>query len=245
MIKKLGKLAPKLDHRTLRLARYLRPELPPAPASIDYAGKVPAWGMMRNDVAGCCTCASAGHMTMAWTANAGAPFVPSDDAIIQAYSDISGYNPATGEKDYGAIELDVLNYWRNVGIAGRKIGAFAAIGRYKQPQVKAAIWLFEGAYLGLALPENAQDQKVWDAVGGPGSSPGSWGGHAVNAVGYDDEGVTIVTWGELQRMTWRFWETYCDEAYAVLSQDMLLGDGRSCAGLDLPGLQRDLLEVSR
>jgi hypothetical protein len=245
MTRKLGKLSPKIDPRTLRLARYLRPDLPPAPAAVEYGQGVSAWGMMQNDVLGCCTCASAGHMVMAWTSNAGAPAVPGDDAIVQAYSAVSGYNPATGERDNGAIELDVLRYWRKQGIAGHKIAAYAAITPYKLSQIKAAIWLFEGAYLGLALPETAQDQEVWDLVGGPGSSPGSWGGHAVNAIGYDEDGVTVVTWGAKQRMTWSFWGSYCDEAYAVLSEDMLLGDGRCCAGMDLPALQRDLLEVSR
>ena len=36
------------------------------------------------------------------------------------------------------------------------------------------------------------------------------------AVDYDPEGVTFITWGELQRATWAWWNRYVDEAHALL-----------------------------
>ena len=77
-----------------------------------------------------------------------------------------------------------------------------------------------GVGLGLWLPLSAQREfeaaKPWAIVSGPGSTPGSWGGHYVYVTGYTTLGPTCVTWGRKQRMSWRFFSKYCDEAYAVI-----------------------------
>jgi len=52
----------------------------------------------------------------------------------------------------------------------------------------------------------------------------------------------LVTWGALQRMTWGFWSAYCDEAYALLSNDFLTAD-RTPAGVDLATLESDLADL--
>src|ERR1700689_1515906 len=121
---KLGKSVARHDPRTLLMASYLTPALPAPPASFDLAEKVgSAWGMMDNDQIGDCTCAAAGHLIMEWTANAGKKMVtPTDAQIVAAYSAITGYNPTTGANDNGANEVDGLNYWRQDGIAGHKMG---------------------------------------------------------------------------------------------------------------------------
>lgn len=43
--------------------------------------------------------------------------------------------------------------------------------------------------------------------------------NCVAVVGYDPDGVTLVTWGALQRATWRFVMFYFDEAHAIISPD--------------------------
>ncbi len=73
---KLGKLAARRDPRTLRLARYLAPALPPPPAQVDYTCGVKDWGMMLNDRLGCCTIAAVGHAVQAWRLNAGGSQAP-------------------------------------------------------------------------------------------------------------------------------------------------------------------------
>ncbi len=47
----------------------------------------------------------------------------------------------------------------------------------------------------------------------------------------------------LQRLTWSFWDHYCDEAYCILSTDFLSG-GKTPAGFDLDALERDLRLVT-
>jgi hypothetical protein len=46
-------------------------------------------------------------------------------------------------------------------------------------------------------------------------------------------------------MSWEFYETYCEEAYAVLSKDFIDGKyERTTAGFDLAALARDLRHIS-
>lgn len=244
---KLGKQAPKIDPRTLMLADYITTALPTAPRSFSYADKVGvSWGMMHNDTLGDCTCAAAGHMIMAWTASSkGKASRPTDKAIVKAYCAVSGYDPKTGANDNGAVELDVLNYWRKSGVGGHTIGAFAATTLKNIDHVKAAVYLFGGCYIGLSLPNSAQGQDVWDVpAGGPtgAGEKGSWGGHAVCVVGYDEQGLSVITWGALKKMTWAFWNTYCDESYAIISNDFL-NNGKTPAGFDIAALQADLKAI--
>jgi hypothetical protein len=248
---KLGKQAVRHDPRTLLLASYLTPALPTPPPSFDLTGKVHSWGMMDNDQIGDCTCAAAGHLIMEWTANAKAKMVtPPDKQIVAAYSAITGYNPHTGANDNGANEIDVLNYWRQSGIAGHKISSYMALEPANHMHVMDSVYIFGGCYIGLGLPNSAkaqtQNHQPWSVPPqGPtgDGKPGSWGGHAVPVVAYDARGLTVVTWGALQIMTWGFWAAYCEEAYALLSPDYLSGKQVTPEGFNLQQLQVDLADL--
>jgi len=246
---KLGKALPVHDPRTLQLANYLLTgALPPAPAEYYWGKTVKAngWGMMGNDKIGDCTCAAAGHLIMEWTLDNGEMVTPTDTQIIAAYSAITGYNPTTGKNDNGAVETDVLNYWRQTGIAGHQIMAFAGLEPKNHAHVQQSTFLFGGCYIGLALPVTAQTQKIWSVPpGGPTGSgaPGSWGGHAVPVIGYDAHSITVVTWGAVKKMTWTFWDTYCDESYAVISPDFA-AKNKAPNGFDLAALEADLKQIT-
>lgn len=249
--RRLGKQAPRHDPRTLLFENYIHPEkaLPPAPKAYKWDKHIApnAWGMMKNDTVGDCTCAAAGHLILEWTTNVGGPFISSDDQIIAAYVAITGYNPVTGANDNGAVEIDVLNYWRQTGIAGHQIAAYVALEPGNHQHIEEATYLFGGCYIGLQLPLSAQQQAVWSVppggVQGSGA-PGSWGGHAVPVVDYDARGLTVVTWGQTKRMTWSFWAAYCDEAYAILSPDFFNGSQVAPDGFDLTTLEQDLQQVT-
>jgi hypothetical protein len=242
---KLGKLPSRVDPRTLSLSRYLdRGALPAPPAALDLSSHVISWPMYGNDRLGDCTTAAAAHMIEGWTAAAaGDAVVLPESAVLAAFDAVKVVDPETG--DEGAVELDVLKLWRSNGIGGHRIGAFARVSRDDRDLVVTGAWLFGGLYIGLQLPLSAADRDVWDWTGsldGP-DAPGSWGGHAVDVVGYDEGGLTIVTWGALKRMTWAFWSRYCDEAWCVLSTDYLAA-GRSPQGFDLAALSSDLALVT-
>jgi hypothetical protein len=238
---KLGKLPVRTDVRTLRFKRYVdAARLPTPPDTFDLTPHVAEWPMYANDRRGDCTTAAAGHMIEAWTAAAAGKAVEiSEAAVLAAFDEVRVVDPLTGEE--GAIELDVLRLWRKHGIARHRIGAFASVPRYEHELVRAAAWLFGGLYIGLSLPLSARRQDLWDWTGSLSgdSKPGSWGGHAVDVVRFDAAGLTVVTWGRLQTMTWSFWDRYCDESYAILSRDFL-SHGRTPNGFDLQALKQDL-----
>jgi hypothetical protein len=147
-------------------------------------------------------------------------------------------------------KIDVLNHWRQTGIAGHSIGAYMALEPANHVHIMDSVYIFEGCYIGMQLPVSAQAQvqnhQPWSAPpGGPigDGKPGSWGGHAIPVVAYDARGVTVVTWGALQTMTWSFWEAYYDETYTILSNDYRNGKQQAPQGFSLPQLQADLADL--
>lgn len=215
----LGKRPPVHVPGAIQLAAYLPAKRIPVPETLDNYGCVSDWGMMRNDELGDCTCAAVGHAIQCWTARNGREVIIPDEEIVTAYSIVSGYDPATGANDNGAVEADVLKYWMEVGFGGHKLDSYAVIETHSRYQMKLAMYLFGDIYTGVALPLSAQDQKVWSVVHGPDAEAGSWGGHAVPGGKYDQNGMTVITWGAEQRMTWAWQRRYMDEAYAPLSID--------------------------
>jgi hypothetical protein len=247
--RRLGKQPAKHDARTLQFEKYiLASDLPACPAELSLENSVKSpWGMMDNDKIGDCTCASAGHMIMNWTANAGKENDPTEQQIVSAYSAITGYNPDTGANDNGAVVLDVLNFWKQNGIADDKIDAFVSLEPQNDQQVRESTFLFGGCYLGIQMPLSAQDQQIWSVPsnGATGQgAPGSWGGHAVPVVGYDSRYLAVVTWGSVLYMTWQFYDTYCDEAFAILSLDWLNQEGVDLQGFDFQQLDADLTQIN-
>lgn len=232
---KLGKLAAKQDDKRLKLGKYIA-TLPPAPSVCDWLSGITSWGMMLNDNLGDCTCAGIGHFNQVGTAATGSVDTPTDQEILDLYCKSCGYVVGDPSTDNGGVEVDVLNYVRKNGLGGRKVVvAYADPEPGNTDHIKQSIYRFSGVYIGLQLPVTAQNQDIWDVVGhttDPDSQPGSWGGHAVFVPYYDEAGLVCITWGAPKRMTWNFWNTYCDEAHTLLSQrwldsapsDFALGD---------------------
>ena len=108
------------------------------------------------------------------------------------------------------------------------------------------MYLFGGIDIGLELPISAQKQigKTWDVPRGGATGngePGSWGGHCVTIYDYDGNGKFVCcTWGQLQKMTAKFLQTYCDnEAFAVVSK-LWVSRGKCPSGFDLGQLLADV-----
>ncbi|SHN73472.1 glycoside hydrolase domain-containing protein [Bradyrhizobium erythrophlei] len=240
----LGKRHARHDPRVPMLAAYLPlAALPAPPDSVDWFSDVDDWGMMQNDVLGDCTCAAVGHTILQWTTYTKAPRRLSDDDVVKLYEAVGGYNPENKSTDQGAVEVDVLNHWLNQGVNGDMLAAYASIEVGNVTAIKDAIHWFGNVYIGLALPLSAQTQDVWSVPPGGAAglgAPGSWGGHAVPVVGYDQRGLLCVTWGQLKRMTYQFWSAYCDEAYALLSRDFIETSNTTPDGVNWTQLQADM-----
>lgn len=243
--RKLGKKPAVTDPRTFKLNRYLvTKNLPIPPSHIDWT---PAdrggWPMFLNDQYGCCAIASPGHLTELWTANASATNLLKDSDILEAYEAVGGYVPGDASTDNGCVMLDVLKFWRKTGIGGHQIQAFIQVNPKDPVEIQTALWLFGGLYSGFALPVSVQTQKdVWDVVAEDG---GTWGGHAVAMVATNQNDKKIITWGEVQLITSGFVSVYCDELYAVLSQDWISKAGLSPSGFDAVQLNDDLAALNK
>ena len=246
----LGKHPAKHDRRTLQLGKYLAHDLPDPPAAVDWTAGITDWGMMLNDQIGICGLAAPGHQIESWRAVVGSPTVVPDADILAAYEAVAGYDPNDPSTDTGSCELDVLNYWRKTGIGGHFLGAYADVSPKNIKRCKQAINLFGGAYIGLSLPNAVCCGDLlansWTTVGdGDDWQPNQYNGHAVEAVGYSGAGIQVVTWGALKWMSLEFFDRFCDEFHALLSNDILDGTEKSPLGLDLAALNVDLSEGMR
>lgn len=248
---KLGKLPPKIDSRTLKLAKYIdRSKLPALLPAVNWSDAVSAeWGMMGNDSLGDCTCAAMGHIVMAITANAGVMKTPSDAEVLAMYENIGGYKPGDESTDNGATELDALNYMRASGLAGVKLDAFADIGQTDLGIVKMAIQLFGPIYIGVAIKKSDmarfQAGLPWAIEPAEEDDPSNTvlGGHAIPVLDFDAASGTCVTWGKLQLFTWAWFLARCDEVHAALFFDWISDLGTAPSGLDLKALEADLRAI--
>lgn len=237
---KLGKLAPKHDSRTLRLENYVpRDFMPPIPTAFDYGTGV-AFPMWLNDQIGDCTCAASAGLIDVWSTKAGTPKILSDQDVLRTYSAVSGYDPATGLNDNGAVILDVLKYWRNIGIGGDKLGAFGDLGNASTSLIFAAIWLCEGLTIGVQLPAYCLQTDLWDRP-----SNNIAGGHDVILTGADGVGNVLGrTWGGRKiTLTPAFIGAQVDELHFCLSQDQLDGNGLAANHLSMADIQADVATV--
>jgi hypothetical protein len=210
---------------------------------LSWADKITAFGQMLNDLLGCCTIAGCGHAVQTWTVNLGAEVTVPDSVIEKYYQDWDGYVPGDPSTDQGGVEMDVIAKWKAQTFDGHRLLSSVDVNLNNQDEVRTAIMLFGGIYIGVSLPLTAQTQNLWDVAGAtdgsnPSAAPGSWGGHCVFVLGYNEIGPICVTWGQLKQMTWAFWLAYCDEAHVLLSADWVVNNVNP-DHVDLDQLQQD------
>jgi hypothetical protein len=216
---KLGKAPAKRDKRNFKFATLLQaaPVLPP---SYDFDTKHPGipTPMFANDTLGCCVIAGRAHQTLRFEdIEQGSVLMINDKDITKEYF------KETGGVDSGLVVLDSLNAWRHngwkVGKQTYTIKGFAEVNRADHDLVRQAIFADVGVGIGVNLPKSAQVEiqtgQPWATTTGPGSTPGSWGGHYVYLCGYTPTGPVCVTWGRKQQIAWAWFDKYCDEAYAI------------------------------
>ncbi len=241
---RFGKHPPKRDYRTLRFKDYLTAQLSPPPASANTLPRVydglrtrdptVLFPMDGNDTLGDCTIAALAHAETTFCGVVGAKDIMSKQAVVKLYFHL------TGGVDSGLNELDVLNYWRQQRVAGDKILGYVSIDPKNHTHIEQAVQIFGGVYIGFQVQQNCiQDfdaHKPWT----PG--PLTTDGHAVFVVGYDQTGVTVLTWGNTQGGSWAWWDECVDEAYAILPAEAK--NPQFAPGYNLAQLQADLGAVA-
>jgi hypothetical protein len=241
---RFGKLPAKNDYRTLRLKNYLTAALAAPPPTLDVLQRVfknlredtvsSLFPMDGNDTLGDCTIAALAHAITVYRG------LVSDRRIMPVAAVEKLYFHLTGGVDSGLDLLNVANYWRQKAVDGDKILGFASIDPKNHTHVQQAIQLFGGVYLGFQVQAGAQDQFEAHQPWIP--APLTKDGHAVFAVGYDHNGVNVLTWGSSQKGTWAWWDECVDEAYAILPPEAAK-DGFS-PGFNAAQLKADLNAVA-
>ncbi|HEX7355257.1 MAG TPA: hypothetical protein VF288_10545 [Mycobacteriales bacterium] len=230
----LGRLPAVRPHGLKTLSAYATKRLPAPPKAVEYGRGVTGWGMDANDRYGCCTIAGAAHLLAAWDSE-----VSEHDPVPNADDVIDQYLRITGGQDTGCVEADVLSLWHRSGLfGGAPIAGYAPVDPRDIIAVHQAIAFYGGAYLGVTLPESAEEQFAdgarWTV------EPGSpvLGGHCVVAVGYDSLGLSCVTWGKVARVTYPWLSAYMDECWAIVPHQFV--EAARGPALDLESLEADL-----
>ncbi len=241
---RFGKHPPKHDYRTLRFKNYRAAGIAPPPPSVDTLARVydtlkttdptVLFPMDGNDALGDCTIAALAHAVTTYRGLIGSKDIMSKQAVVKLYFHL------TGGVDSGLNELDVLNYWRAHAVAHDKILAYVSVDPKNHIHVQQAIQLFGGVYLGFQVQQNCVQEFDARQPWRPG--PLTNDGHAVFAVGYDQNGVTALTWGNTQQATWAWWDECVDEAYAILPPEA--GIPGFSPGFNTAQLQSDLAAVA-
>jgi hypothetical protein len=216
-IVRFGKKPAKRDARNLKLSAVLR-ALPKLPAEYDFDVEhhgipTPLFG---NDTHGDCVIAGRAHQTLRFEDEEQEKILPITDNDV-----LKEWRLENGGTEDGLVVLDSLKLWRKRGwkAAGKtyRIKAFAEIDRKSHTEVKRTVYADIGSGLGLSLPDSAMDEfyagKPWASTSG---LPKQANGHYVYVPGYTKSGPVCITWGRKQQMSWKFFDRYCDEAYAVI-----------------------------
>lgn len=249
MIGALGRVPSREDGRTLRLSRYIatgaRPFAAPPPAR-DWTGSQ-RYSYYLNDRLGCCTITGLAHLAQAHAAQHGEPIEIVDADIEEAYRAVGGYDgtPAT---DRGAQMIDALVYAKHIGIGPWKIGAFVRVDLDDPIEVRAAINLFGGLYLGADLPRRITTQgTAWELVPFNArtrdDAPRSLGGHAFTVTGYDRRHLRALPWIIPTTVSNAWLSLYGEEAWAVISESWVSGERPAPHGFDVERLRDDLAGI--
>jgi len=244
---KLGKRPAVRPAGLAHLQSYTTAGFPAPPATfgtLSVLQGVP-WGMDGNDSLEDCVIAGVDHViarenAIEHTGDARPPL-----AIIE--SQYRYFSP----NDDGCVMADVLRIWRNSGLfhhmasGPNQISAYAPFDWQNRTELEQVVAYLGNAYIGIDCPQSAQQQYAkqqqtgqlvpWTVVE---DSP-SVGGHCIVAVGYNAEGAFCVTWGTVVLVTWQFLTTYCDEAWAILTHE-IVEHGSDTFGINTAKLQADL-----
>lgn len=218
--------------------------MPKAPAQVAVPD-VSNWMMLANGPdptcpaypsgVGDCGVAGLQHGMMGTAADTHeAEAFPSADEVV------SYYLTYTGGQDSGVVLSQYLAYVRQRGFYGHTVAAYAPVAVHDVPTLQFTVDAYDFAYCGITVTQAMLDAfdagQPWTAatLTGP-----VLGGHCVPAVGYDDQYLTVVTWGKTQQIAWPAWHQMAEEAWAVLSGE-LVSSGTDGHGINLAALQADL-----
>jgi hypothetical protein len=231
------------------LTFYAAGRLPKPPAKVDVPA-VADWGMLANgpdptsamapDGVGDCGPVGVIHGFMAAAADTSEhETFPSADQVV------SYYLQYTGGQDTGVVLSDFLAYVHRNGFCGHTVAAYAPVKPHDLATLRFVINAYDYAYTGITVTQGMMD--AFDA-GQPWTletlGSDELGGHCIILCGYDSNWLYGISWGKVVRIAYPAWHQMSDEAWALLSGELVTagGDGH---GLNLAALQADLTRIAR
>jgi len=201
--------------------------------------------MMGNDRYGDCTFAGGGHAKLVTSYEVNKPEPPLADTVV-----VNGYLKYTNGQDVGAVESDLLKCWQNTsggifGIPGDQILAYAPVDISSAQELQEVTSAYGFVYIGIQVPSPCEQQfrnsQPW-ALTNTAADNDILGGHCVIIVGYDASYFYVITWGAVQAVEWSWFQKYLDEAWAVITSEVV--DAGALGDLRLADLQADINSLS-
>jgi hypothetical protein len=249
--------SPKLGHAgthkpRLALGDYLSANASP-PSQVHRGLFTGYTNVLANDTLGDCAEAMTLHGIEGMHHAAGTP-VPAFTAqdAISLYETVGGYVPSDPSTDQGTDNDVLVKDWQSTGVKCaadgtiHKIVGSVAVDFTNTVECQVAIYEFAALFCAYNMPLSAQGQRVWSVVGDGqtgNSAPGSWGGHDVVAMAYDDDTLDDDSWGMWIPSTAGYRKTYGVGFFAVATEDMLNRSGISPTGLNWTALIADLQKL--
>ena len=254
---KYGRRPPK-NAPALRFGSFMQSAAPDYPAQEDYLAKLSGWQMLGNDVAGDCNAVTWANMRRLVTATLTTENYPTQEQVWQFYrTQNPGFDPngtkdtnGPGSKDDQGMDVQTgLEYLHAVGGPDDvRAVAFAKVDHTKIAEVKAALAIFGGLWLGIQVLDANQQQfakgEAWTDVAGSAID----GGHAILGGGYKTD-VRFITWAKETRFGQSFWNgvvqgaPLVEESWAVIWPEHLGTRGFE-QGIDQAQLASDYLALT-
>lgn len=251
---KRGLRVPRPGAVKMRFASYFNAaNLPQPPVKFGKPELVTAWGMLGNDRYGDCYWAGSAHESMMLEAAAGngiAIFTTSN--ALADYSAATGFSSSDTSTDQGTDLLEGAKYRQKTGIVdmnGKRhtIDVYAGLDAGNLNQLALAVDILGIAGVGVALPDNAEDQfdelVPWDVTDRHPPDPND--GHYIPCVGRNSVGnFLFISWGRLHAATPRWVSACMNQGMAYLSREALSSAGYSPGGLNLAKLNDDFNQLT-
>ena len=187
------------------------PRLSSIPASVNY-GLGLVFGMLLNDILGCCYPAALLHAFQVLT---GGKYTPTNADVLAVY-EAMGYDPTktkpdgSNPTDRGTVGRVLFAWALHKGL----IASYAAVPT-DRASIKAAIAAHKAVLCEWALPVGAENEGAKWTMPRANKAAGSWGYHATVEVGYTPRHNDNVTWGEEGTVTPPFEDAYLQAAWVV------------------------------
>ena len=257
---KLGRnLGPSSLHGAVMLEDYLTNPFPKWTGNDDFTSGVRDWGLFGNGpdplvtnqgpdfqgVGNCGFCEDVHkNMADAWDTGEQPKGNWTDSSVWPTPNQlVAEYLAYNNGQDIG-VDLGQFLLWRCSNSLGplKPIGGFAELSPPHGALYTDAFHVFGGLWAGIAVSQEMMDEAM---AGEPWTSTATdWiGGHAVPHLARNSKWGRCITWGFDQLFSWQNWMVTAQEAFVVLTPEMMATPGGVFHGVNVAQLKTDIQKL--